>query len=475
MKFLINQIRKLVLEDEEKPSISLRNAFVCRIIIWGIIILAGACVLYAGLHHEGYIRSKYFFQVIKALIVTFVHLGYLYLVFWLLILRKPPEKLYWQQLLFPFILGMAYFFYAISIYFQWETYMYGEYGKYFKLASYSLFVCLYLLWLFRDFFEFSENPERRKVIFLWIIVESFSIFILMGAILIDLKCFSSEASIFSKDWAISISLSLWVIITIRDFLGREGKYDSIYRDYMSGNKIEVMPKICMPISIKSRINCILDFGCAGGDRVLEIIKWINFEKEQLKSMKVMGYDKNREWEGFFNEKLREYNGKFKSNKNHLVPKEYHLVVLSHVLYDLNTVNELVSILKECKEGTCVIIRGASPNSFFIPVSISNSVKILRASQAHLWYSFWLNLVIKEANLVRLNSAFTDEPDIVVSQVYSLNEVSIKSASKLIDHLYDGTLSQRFKEYLSALKDYGKVNTIPNEDLIYIFKKGNGDV
>ena len=108
-------LRTLILENQNDPPFDIRTATVMRLTTLFIILIAALCVLYVGLTQKSMYIGNIFVAMISASIITAMHLSYLYLIFWLLIFSKPPERLFRQQMLFPFILAFAYIIYAASL------------------------------------------------------------------------------------------------------------------------------------------------------------------------------------------------------------------------------------------------------------------------------------------------------------------------------------------------------------------------
>lgn len=470
-------LKNLVYEDERQAPMSIKPAFFIKKLVVIILIIVSTVVLYINLSNKSSSITDNLKHVIYAIVITYMHVSYLYIVLNILILGNPVEKLYKQQLIFPLLLVFSYIFYAFQITAEFSIDSnFSDLEKTFKYISLCLFLLLYLLWFLRDIFEYAENKKTLSMI--WIFGDFFSIVCLTLGVFFEFFNIKFDSFIItnltSLNGPIFICLMIYVFFKIVSghFINEES-YKYIYDKYLSYNKILNEPILNIPFP-DDTIN-ILDFGCGDGRRLLENLSWIkNLPNED--KINIYGYDKRKCFKSPFEDKLEDSykNSKFISNLKEINPNDLQLIILSHVLYEQAIVEEVSAFLKKCKKDTIVYFRGASPNSFFVSTSFagSNSINVFsrKKNRSHLWYSIWLEDIIKYVGLSHL---IQDEKEMVfiVKQNYNIHsKEGIENASELLKRLYSGELALRSDTYFNALKKYANVNQIANDDLIYIYTK-----
>jgi len=465
--------RKIVIEDEEtqKPlSIGIADGLKGVIII--ILVLISAAVLFANLSIKAYSIEDNARHVLAAIFYTGIHISYLLVVFNMLILDRPIEKIYIQRLIFPIILLFAYAFYAAQVWALTTMNMsIGHLEQVFKVISLLLFVLLYILWMLRDIFEYKE--EKKPISIYWIIGEFVSLILLVIGIYNEVTGNSNNSFWTSLNGPIIICLVVYFFYRISDELFHDQRsYKDLYDSYLKYN-------ITAPLSIDLNLSNhnqlkILDFGCGDGNRLVDILSWIkDLDKTKIS---ITGCDSRKCFNSTFTDNMtkHQYTNNFVSNFKKINPAEYDIIILSHVLYEQSIANLILKFLKKCKRDTIILFRGASPKSFFVSTSFagSNTISLftLKRNRSHLWYSIWLDKIKDDAGLVRRNSTST-LADYTVEQIYNTEENNaIETANLLLKKLYRGALANRTDDYFKALKTYAGIDKIPNNDLIYIYLK-----
>lgn len=472
---IIKIVRKIVLEDEHADQpLTLKNAFAFRTFTWLCIIAAAYCVLYAGLAPRsgqiGGLAAKVFGKAFFA----GLHLAYLYLVFWLLIFSQPPERLYKQRMLFPFLLMTAYVLYALSVYLIWEQ-NWLTVGKYLHIAAYMFFIALYGLWFFRDYFEWKMIYNHAAEKFFWWGLECLSIIVLIGGIYyaFEKQPWTVAPAWVNKDITVAGCLLLWIGRTVFVELAKRDNYMTLYRDYLLNNTIHNSNTISLPI--RSASYNVLDYGCADGTRLNQILTWMGMSvgSSDYGNSEVTGFERDVNWHEAFYRNMAGMKKYTPTNLQEEVSKninKYNLIILSHILYDLDTVDDLIRLLKKCQPNTCIVMRGAGPKSFFTAFSLAYSLRLIAPTKSHLWLSVNMVKIVNEVKLERVNTNLGTHPDAIVDQQYSLINGGVEHAAKLIQHLYGDIAGIRAKEYFGGLMRNSKQTILPNDDLIYVYKK-----
>lgn len=476
----------LVLESKKSDPIRVSTAIWLRRLTW-IVVAAGAlAVLLASVLVKvteiGSEGSTILWVTAKSL----AHLSYLYLIFWLLVFREPPDRLYKQKLLFPVVLLVGYLLYFSAAYAGYAN-TFGQqipfyYGNRIQLQdvlqtlTQSVFLLLYTLWLIRDLQELKENRNRRRQgeIFFWVLVESGACALLLIRVLHEfgvVKLSNNQVFLFEKDTAIFACLALFVLIGTFHKLFESGWYRSIYENYLRhNNPVTIHPPSCELLKVEAG-SSLLDFGCGNGARLKEIAAWGLFsDKIDNESVNVFGFDRDESWGPAYKDTFGKRNVKFVTNLSEVELGNIRLVCFSHVLYDKKSVHDAIGLLKKCKDGTVVLIRGASPDSFFTLTSMVFSLRLLTPTYSHCWYKDHLSHIERSASLKRLDAGkIGGDTDGEVSQSYKLNGDSILHAKELLSFLYGQTAGESAARYFSELVARGNRTEVPNNDIIYLFK------
>lgn len=189
--------------------------------------------------------------------------------------------------------------------------------------------------------------------------------------------------------------------------------------------------------------------------------------------KVIGVDIDQSWGPKYKNNPAIKDPRFSTSHKEIDAKEIDVVVFSHLLYTESSVNDAIALLKKCKKGTIVIVRGASPNSFFTLTSMVFSLRLLTPTRSHYWYKSQLRKLVKSAGLVRvLREEDQIKPDGVVIQKYELNSDSAMHAQNLLGFLYGRIAGDSAKRYLDELMRPGDAACIPNDDLVYVYSLDN---
>lgn len=485
--------KSIFLESRSSPPIELSWAIGLRRLVWIVISVATICILFAGIIEKAEEYGSPLPKFFVPTFVTIIHLSYLYLVFWLLIFSHPPDDLHLQRMIYPFLLFLAYLLYASSAYAKYIN-TYPQFTPQLALLlginvktpqsllirSYWLFFFLYLAWFLRDCFEWNEshNYKRRWQIIFWWAAEMLSLGILLGRISIEKSWYNMDNRIswlFDKNYAIGISLFLWLILAGFERLWKQGSYKNIYTLYIDRNMILDETKIELPPISWNRVSTILDYGCGDGKRLLQNIKWLNFQNSGKSNdqITIVGYDRDESWASIFNQNISNagFKSSFVTDESNLVNYKFDFINLTHILYEPKTVKQIARFLKQVSSsnGVYVIVRGAAPQSFFTIVSMANSLRLFSPTKSHLWY-FALDNIVHKNNLKRVDaSKIGITPDAIVNQKYPLDAVGIDFATDLLQYLYRGTSGERSKYYLDVLKNISGLSYIPNDDLIYVYE------
>lgn len=486
----------LLLESKDSVGFNVSTAIWLKRITWIIVAFGALAVLHAGVLSKAAVIGSDISILWMLTIKTLAHLAYLYLVFWVLIFKEPPEKLFKQRFIFPIVLWIGYLSYFLSAYAEYANTYNQNLGEDFILfyfihinriflqkalhiAPQIVFLILYVLWLIRDMEEYRETRSQQGEIFFWIIIEFISCVLISVRILYETAIIYIDKSnllFFDKDFAIIICLSLWIIISVFRRLWEQSGYRDLYENYLKHNKfIGLNPTRLVGldlVKIKDDGTIkILDFGCANGERLYELLLWLNavdlvFEKR----IKIYGVDIDEKWKAVYRDNKKLNSPEFFTSASEINIQEIDVIVLSHILYDENALNDVKSLLFKCNPGSIVIIRGASPNSFFTLTSMIYSLRLLNPTRSHYWYKCQLRRLEKECRLDRLYKS-TDSilPDGVAIQHYELTEDSIDKAQGLLGYLYGRVAGDSAKRYLKELLEPGQASHVPNDDLIYVYK------
>jgi hypothetical protein len=479
---------EFVLESHKDKPLQTPRAIWLKRFSWLIMAIGTISVLHAGMLVKIPELGAGLYILWGITVISGSHLAYLYLVLWLLVFREPVERLHWQQVIFPSLLCLGYFFYALTAYVEYAN-IYGNPLVFDLLSPYitritvqnkievislACFFSLYLLWCFRDICEWStnKNPRRKVEIVCWWWIELISLCAIGGTIYFKIISDIDEIHIFfSKNTAILLSLSLWFIITVIENLAKEGGYRDIYDGYLKFNKVEQFkPEVVTETTIIPD-GTILDIGCGNGLRFKEIATWLKInEKIANGKYEIVGYDNDETWRYVYENNVQEKHSKFITNIDSINWNNIKLIVLSHILYKPNTTKEIMKYIDKCNEGTIVLIRGASPTSFFSIVSNAFSRRFLFPEISHLWYKQEMMKLTKKCCLCRIDNTKNDlDPDAIVKQKYELNEDSIQRAGDILSYLYQKIAGDMAVRYFNDVFKISGLKHLPNEDLIYLYK------
>ena len=471
---MVRRLKSLVLEDENQKPFTIGVADKVKGTIVLILIVVSFAVLFANLYNKAYSIEDNIMHVVWAIVCAGIHVSYLYIVLNLLILGDPIEKLYKQRLTFPIILLFAYLFYALEIWASLSLYVsFSQWEQIFKFTSLVLFILLYVIWMFRDFFEYIEN--RNIISIIWLIGETLSICSLIFGL-----CNKEYEWIASQNTPVIICLFIYVSYKfIYEHIQEQERYKDIYDKYLQYNSTRSNISIKLDIDKNNHGFNILDFGCGDGSRLLQNLLWIH--EFPLENSTIVGFDKRKSFRSKFEQRMESSKAKsvsFVSDINKLEPEVYNLIIISHVLYEQDVFNTLFAILNRCKNGTIIFFRGASPSSFFVSMSFagSNTLSMFsrKKNRCHLWYSIWLDEISTLVHLKRFNESIESyKPDYIIKQDYEIsNKEAVEYIGILLRKLYTGTFVRRSEDYFNALQKYSGVKTISNDDLIYIYIKCN---
>ncbi len=462
---LINSLVDKVVETEDKHKpLSVFYGSLFRMGTLFSVLLVSIIILFANLNVDTYSIEDNIKHILKAFVFSILHVFYLYVVLSMQILKKPVENLYYQQFIIPVLLILAYAFYAFQIYSHMAiNFTFNELENLFKTLSLTFFCSLYILWFIRDIKK-NKGPDK-----IWIGLDIISIVLLLITIFTNKRGFW-----FSQNAPIFICLGVWVFFKLFEFLQYEKVYKNSYDEYLLYNRV-IPSDNKININIENELS-IFDFGCGNGSRLIENLNLIkNIESHNIS---ITGYDILENFKGKFIENINNHISCKSAPRFYFdnIPNinKFNLIFLSHVLYDHSALSKSIDVLKKCKKNTLIIIRGVGPNSFFTTASFSSSNMLInnpkKKNISYLWYSKWLLDIEKECNLTRLNE--TKKPDLIIKQEYDISTTnSIEVISDLLIKLYNnGGLTNRIKDYFVFLNTYQGVDKVPNNDLLYIYKK-----
>jgi hypothetical protein len=392
--------------------------------------------------------------MILTIFATIVHMLYLYILLDILIFKHQIEKrIVAYKILIPVFLVLAYICSALTSWAKVDISGY-ELVDIFNITSFLFFGLLYICWALNDF-----KTSKR-----WFYIDVASILLLIFFYFIS---FENQWLTFfaSPNGVVIICLALYFIFSLSSQEYRDSNYKSAYEAYRRYNTIEERPSIEIDFGCSSGIN-ILDYGCGSGERLVEYNSLITPCFKDIPINKITGCDRLSCYKANFTTQATSLSptALFKEKVTMRDFSEANLVILSHVIYEYDTVKNLISYLRKCQSGTVVLIRVCSPNSFFVPVSIAGADNIFsfKKNRGHLGY-IWIKKIIESAQYTKI-ATYT------VKQTYSISdETRIECASKLLQFLYDSYLAYCIEDYLTALKENG-ITSIPNDDLIYILQK-----
>lgn len=445
---------------------SIRMASKWRLGVWLAIIVSLFSVLILETEFTN-ITYHGGFQPIRTQGLVFlkvlVHCYYLYLTFNLLVFSQPLERLFLQQLILPIILFLAQFCYVLFVAFRSQAWLHD--------VSYGLFMSLFFLWGLRDWGELRNPNRQKREIQLWLIVEivALAIFILF--------LFVSESKIrffhlAPKDLAVGFSVSIFMITRQIHQLVKDENYVSVYQRFKENLQLTKLPTISsIDAQIAKTIKNIFDFGGSDGDRLKQILGWL-----QITPATVVCYEKDGRWEEEFKKVWPDQTFITRDSCTSLPVnriKEADLFVFSHVLYEERNVSEIANLIKHAKPGALMLFRGNGPNSIFVAVSFIKSRATLQGNRSHIWIDVFLKRLVKDAELERVDTAKGDfDPDAVVRQVYPID--SKGRIVTFLKYLYEDRRGDI--DVLDCLakqmKTIQKEEYLPCDDVIFIFKKSN---
>lgn len=440
-------------------------------VIGFLLFIAFAAILFANLYDtkqlsmSAAIKTGFNYSLTTIAVTIFstiVHMLYLYVLLDILIFKHQIEKkIATYKILIPIFLVMAYFCSALQSWANIDVRGY-ELIDIFNIASFVFFILLYCLWAYNDF-------STSK---LWLLIDILSIIFLVVC----------QFCTFEGQWLNFIMSPNGVVIVCLLFYfctkyfsreeigGKDYKYD--YEYYRKSN-IMYRPKSLINIDFSAFSSGVkvLDFGCGSGERLKEyqtlISPWLN----DIKINQIIGIERIKCYHTEYLANIKKSFPKIDKNnilfKNKAVKQDFseaNFVILSHVIYEYDTVSRLIKLLRNCKPGTLVLVRVCSPNSFYAPVSLAGASNILcfKKNRGHLGY-VWINEIKKRAEYKQLDKY-------IIKQEYLIDDDhKIEVLSDLLKYLYDGYLAYCSKDYFTALKENG-ITSIPNDDLIYIIQK-----
>jgi hypothetical protein len=475
-------LRPWFVEDDAQP-LPLKWGMRLRKWTYVFIWVATLLILFAELAEQLATTSgDALSTVVWTVLLTWIHLSYLQLIFLLLILSSLPHRQFKQRIWFPalfFSYCVANFFYALEVYRTYSGATTFPQARFWALTLHyvalALLALYYLAWLLRDYFKREDIPvEERVPNMFWLSVEGISLLILLLRIADLSRGFlPPSAAAYSETFVLALSLSLWKVLQWQEGWFLKETFRGTYQDYLKEipNPVVFEPSKFANASINpSNIKRVLDFGCGDGRRLKENLQWLGLT--QLPGLAIHGFDTNNTWKEEFLDNFSGTSAEFISSRRRLRQNvHYDLVVVSHCLYDVKAMQDLIAFLKNCDSGTKVLVRGTSPTSFFYLVSRVQASRLLGRSQAsYSWDQWALPTVIKEAKLQSAARTNIGQPDGVVLQRYTLTKKTAVYAAKLLGDLFGGNTHESVLDVFNELHCRRNIGELPNDDFIYVFEK-----
>lgn len=459
-------MKSLLIDDCHKKKLSVRTAIRSKLVVLVFFIIIAYCNMFANIAVTTLSIKDISSHIFLAVLFTAVSITYILIVFRESIIEKSVDEMFFESLIPPIILSIAYIFY----YFQIEAHMSIDIGTsnnefIFKICSLTSFIIYYIFSLLRAIYNLKLKSKRESIAS--IIGNIFSLVIITIAIYDK----NNDNIFLSQNGAILISLIVYFIIKICDLMDADA-YKNIYANYLLNNHV----KETSPLNIGIRENTditILDYGCGNGKRLSENLGLIkNIDRNHTK---IVGYDKRSTFKNGFIDTLKTlgFSSTFTSDIAQLPIKDFDIIIFSHVIYEQRTVSDIIAFLNKCEPGTKIFIRGASPNSFFVTSSFAASTAYFIGStnRSHFWYSTWLREIALKSRLKRLDGTKTTLPDRIIKQDYSIDSCSaIEAAGTLISYLYSGAYARCLSRHFEDLEAYGGVTEVPNDDIIFLYQK-----
>ncbi len=490
--------KSLVLEDyhSDKP-VPLQFASIYRRNIHLLLIFFAFAIFFAWWQQNlsfGF-EDFTFLKPYVVFLMTIVYVWYFYIVYKELILDNPPEKIFWQQLLYPSFLGAAYLFYFLYSLLKYPS---------LKIFYLSFFLLHYALLFFRDYYEKQMKLSRRLEKLAWCIIEFLVCIIFVLAIVLfifdapfhienlppiqsNLHIISHLIQSFGKDIAVFSSIIIYLTVTYVIVSGnKNSNYRTVYSDLLRSIRLTSSPALTHFVQLPPNIR-ILDFGCANGQRLFEFLGCAGL-KSSNKSLEIIGYDNISEWRDDFMEIFP--NASFKNDFLQIKNEKFDIILVSHILYTSKALKELSKYINRQNAGCFIVFRGNALNSIFMGLSYFKSTKFAGQYKSHIWYDYWLSRLVKKCNLERADAQIEadikprfDEieksnrdsfnpPDIIISQVYTLKRHTIKHLVDFIEYLYDENLDFTMYDYLDEYVKYNDLTdiSIPCDDMAYVYVK-----
>jgi 2-polyprenyl-3-methyl-5-hydroxy-6-metoxy-1,4-benzoquinol methylase len=474
----------IIPEKSDVQPLSVGNA--CRIKILTIILcsIALVCVLFVNIYRGSinFGNGNYLSKSIVAIVLTLLHIFYLWLVFRTIIIDRPVENLFWQFIIFPVLLATAYSAYAaeIAISISYNVNL-AKHREIYKNISYLLFFISNLLWFIRDVYEVYKCNKKSSL--WWIIGELITITIFgivycggnpeisIFDVNIDLHPFNGPVFAYCIVYFLSIM-----------FNSQSAEYANIYKSYLDSLYIpHNMQDMTVQTVIDEEQKDILDFGCGCGKRIFENLTLLgNIIKKQIPERNIKsitGIDEDQSFGDSFCECMKKYNIRnfnFYYDININKMSKYNIIFISHVLYDERAFLQIKKFLSKVQPGALIFIRGSSPYSLFVIAEIICTNRLFswynfgkNKNRPHLWYAFWYKSLINDKEL---SLEIINKTPYIVNQVCDIQKTENRNGiSTLLSHLYQNLDNSLVNKYLSGVYSC-EISNIPNYDWIYVLRK-----
>lgn len=382
----------------------------------------------------------------------------------------------------------------------------GPSGKLSKFIALSLFLMVYVSWLYVDLVErriIKVSKERAyehviRNINIWITIELFSILLILYGLY---KLFTSPPLCPLPDRSLCLGLlerwdvfgnraslieekDVFVALCFGFFLARNSLHDSMPPTEAYPSQYISYMNACRTHRVRTEIaaDCIkklrdffsrgstLDFGCGDGQRFRQLLRYgLHFSEESVNNLSVTGVDRNAAWSSHY---------QFGSNNQSFevaVPegRRYTVVHLSHVLYEPQAVKAALNVIaSHATDDAIIIVRGSSPNTPFYLLSVAIAGNLIGYHPHHHWVELHLARFVELAGLERWAASkkgvsLRHSADMTIAQLLDIQNEEALAA--LLGIIFSTGSREFAREVLGSLKSSG-IKQISNDDSIWIFKR-----
>lgn len=418
--------------------------------------------------------------LLAAMVLAVMHAFYLRFLTKLVLFDPPLQRIRLNDFLFPFFLGSAYAAYALKVTVElslpedpgeggWKSFLVANA----ELAYVLPFVILYGLWLIRDALEIRHMPDdqgpsqtrKRITRWLWVCVDLSQVSCMAPALFFgDKQILSlSLVGVHLKDLTVSFTIVGLIILRVLFRQFQRANYGTMYESYLA-NCDTPAPPVGHTRIVLSAAKRVLDFGCANGLRLEQLLKHAIAVPDEAE---LVGVDKVKRWRPSFEKTFsREPYGLAFASDVSEVDGPFDVLFFSHA--DLRTARgrrTINDVLKRFPPASTqhVIFRGTSPASFFGVLSHVFSSDEFAPSTSHLWQPVHLERIKAEHSLKLFCKMIT------VDQSYRLSDNSLDDLSELVFLLYPQAPEDQARTALRQMLEMEQ-RKLANNDLIFVFTR-----